>query len=428
MFRFDVRAGIASVALLAASATTTRADEVCDSLVEVERLLAPAGELRLTDIVAISPDDIWAVGYAWTSQVRTTVTAHYDGNAWTILPSPSPGSSAGLNAVAAVAADDVWAAGDYVPSGASANDSLVLHWDGTSWTVVPSPGVSQFGEQGFSFAAIEAVGPDDVWFTGTRGDRASGAFTAHWNGTGFSVHPTPAVVNHWHEMVGLSALSASDVWGVGGTATIRSGGFVMRWNGSQWSTVLAPDFGGPQRYFEDVAAIALDDVWVTGIEKYLDGNIQRERPCFIHWDGSEWTEFATPGFAVRLKVFGPNDIYGISGDTLIHWDGAAWTVVDTLATTAILDNLVAIDGFDECSLRMVGQVELTTAGQLGGWIVGTAASLPGDLNGDGCVDFADLVTLLGAYGVSAGGDIDGDADTDFADLIALLGNYGSGNC
>ena len=86
---------------------STRADApTCNQLEEVERLLASAGtDLRLTDIVAIAPDDIWAVGYQWDFQQRFTLTAHYDGVDWTVTPSPSPGDSpvsAGLNAVAAV--------------------------------------------------------------------------------------------------------------------------------------------------------------------------------------------------------------------------------------------------------------------------------------------------------------------------------------
>jgi Right handed beta helix region len=52
--------------------------------------------------------------------------------------------------------------------------------------------------------------------------------------------------------------------------------------------------------------------------------------------------------------------------------------------------------------------------------------LAGDLNGDGCVDQADLGILLAAYGVGDGGDIDGDGDTDQADLGSLLANYGQG--
>ncbi len=60
------------------------------------------------------------------------------------------------------------------------------------------------------------------------------------------------------------------------------------------------------------------------------------------------------------------------------------------------------------------------------WGVETGLGLPGDLNGDGCVDQADLGILLAAYGGGDAGDIDGDGDTDQADLGTLLGNYGSG--
>ncbi len=52
---------------------------------------------------------------------------------------------------------------------------------------------------------------------------------------------------------------------------------------------------------------------------------------------------------------------------------------------------------------------------------------PGDLNGDGCVDPADLGILLGAWQNAAGGDLDSDGDTDSADLGILLANW-SGGC
>ncbi|MCK4871860.1 MAG: S8 family serine peptidase [Phycisphaerales bacterium] len=48
---------------------------------------------------------------------------------------------------------------------------------------------------------------------------------------------------------------------------------------------------------------------------------------------------------------------------------------------------------------------------------------PGDLNGDGMRDQADLGILLAAYGHDDGGDIDGDGDTDQEDLGLLLSVY-----
>ncbi len=59
--------------------------------------------------------------------------------------------------------------------------------------------------------------------------------------------------------------------------------------------------------------------------------------------------------------------------------------------------------------------------------------LPGDVDGDGDVDQADLGALLGAYGSQTGdpnwnpdADFDGDGDVDQADLGTLLGAYGDG--
>jgi len=66
------------------------------------------------------------------------------------------------------------------------------------------------------------------------------------------------------------------------------------------------------------------------------------------------------------------------------------------------------------------------------WMMARLAGWPGpdpivgDIDGDGCVDLADLAILLASYNIDAGGDVDNDGDTDLADLAALLGNYGVG--
>lgn len=58
---------------------------------------------------------------------------------------------------------------------------------------------------------------------------------------------------------------------------------------------------------------------------------------------------------------------------------------------------------------------------------------PGDVNGDGCVNLADLATLLAHFGTASGaaptdGDLDGDGDVDLSDLATLLANFGAGVC
>ncbi len=55
--------------------------------------------------------------------------------------------------------------------------------------------------------------------------------------------------------------------------------------------------------------------------------------------------------------------------------------------------------------------------------------IPGDVNGDGCVDDADLLLVLFAFGSSGYGlpeDVNGDGTVDDADLLIVLFNFGSG--
>ncbi|MSR41235.1 MAG: hypothetical protein EXS10_04955 [Phycisphaerales bacterium] len=51
---------------------------------------------------------------------------------------------------------------------------------------------------------------------------------------------------------------------------------------------------------------------------------------------------------------------------------------------------------------------------------GAPAAAPGDLNGDGIVDGADLAILLNNWGGTGSGDIDGNGIVDAADLAAML--------
>lgn len=55
--------------------------------------------------------------------------------------------------------------------------------------------------------------------------------------------------------------------------------------------------------------------------------------------------------------------------------------------------------------------------------LGDGASVPGDLNGDGVVDGADLASLLSQWGSSGDADLNGDGVVNGADLAMLLANW-----
>jgi len=114
--------------------------------------MAQTGDPSATDyptaaqIAAISANDVWVVGSNGNSSSQTTLTEHWNGSAWNIVPSPfdqvqsTSGSTTygNLLTVTARGSNDVWAGGSTSTStnGASSatTHALLIHWDGTSWT------------------------------------------------------------------------------------------------------------------------------------------------------------------------------------------------------------------------------------------------------------------------------------------------------
>jgi hypothetical protein len=83
-------------------------------------------------VAALSATDAWAVG----TIDGKTLTEHWNGQTWTRIPSPSPARAVAgnvLTSVATISASDAWAAGY------DGNNTLILHWDGRNWTDVPAP-------------------------------------------------------------------------------------------------------------------------------------------------------------------------------------------------------------------------------------------------------------------------------------------------
>jgi hypothetical protein len=109
----------------------------------VVTLPEPASRVgTLTSVVANNPTDVWAVGYTGPNTIAAastgTLIEHWNGTAWSIVTSPSPGTKAALTGVTTSnAADNVWAVGHYIPAGgASPRRSSST---GTARPGLPSP-------------------------------------------------------------------------------------------------------------------------------------------------------------------------------------------------------------------------------------------------------------------------------------------------
>ena len=59
----------------------------------------------------MSASDVWAVG--WSYGPLLTLVEHWDGRTWAVIPSPSPNSNAELVGVAASLDGNLWAVGSF---------------------------------------------------------------------------------------------------------------------------------------------------------------------------------------------------------------------------------------------------------------------------------------------------------------------------
>jgi hypothetical protein len=131
---------------------------------------AAGGYLRA--VTAVAANDVWAVGSK--NGYSTPVAYHWNGAAWTEIPTAALGGSSGNNlfyGVAGTASDQVWAVG-YRFTGSGAQP-LVQRWNGTEFSNETVP-VLPIGGQLYSVAT--GAGPA-VFAAGTQSDLIDGAQT-----------------------------------------------------------------------------------------------------------------------------------------------------------------------------------------------------------------------------------------------------------
>jgi S-layer homology domain len=257
---------------------------------------------ELEDVIALASNDVWAAGYInqLSGGNAESLFLRWDGATWSRIASPNPGTFRNnIYGLAALATDDVWAVGYSWPSG-SRHKTMILHWDGSAWSVVPSPNVGTFDNHLF---AVNALSPDNVWAVGHYMDSGGmwQTLTLHWDGSAWGVVPSPNVPSTHNHLMSISMLSGSDGWAVGYTCT-RSDCFggnfgtqtedllILRWDGSVWSIVPNPDLDADFAFFKDVVALSANNAWAVG--SY--GTNESPEILVMHWDGSSWNLVPSP--------------------------------------------------------------------------------------------------------------------------------------
>ena len=280
--------------------------------------------------------DCVAVG-TYLHGTLASLAEQWNGTSWSVLAVPAPAGSKheSLESVSCSSAANCTAVG-YGVSHQGAESALAEYWNGTSWTVQPTPSAP-----GGELLAVSCPSATDCTATGssTGADGTALALAEHWNGSKWTLQSAPTPYTNT-SLVGVDCVSATWCTAVGNSGSVL---IAEHWNGSSWNYSVPPSpvkgvFG---ESFDSISCPSAEVCDAVGF--YGTGG--PNQPLAEQWSGGKWTAVTTPLPAGSSE----GSLYGVSctapdsctaagwgattsgpTDALAeHWNGTAWTVEPT---------------------------------------------------------------------------------------------------
>jgi hypothetical protein len=336
---------------------------------------SPGSSPFLSGVAVVPSGQAWAVGEYGTKQGgEATLLAHWNGTTWTQVPTPNPAGLAGSNgfsAVAATSSTNAWAVGG------DTKGPLILHWNGTAWKQVPSPSGALFG--------VAATSSTNAWVVGTYlHGTINSALILHWNGATWTKVATPSS-RAGMNLTAVTATSSSNAWAVGctGENSCSANGppgqrtLILHWNGMTWKQVTSPNPAGSSdnNFLYGVAATSATNAWAVGT--YTQG--AGMQTLIARWNGTAWKQVASPNpnsfFSVlsAVAVTSSASAWAVgaaensnaegSGSLVAQWDGTAWKKVPSPSPGPLFTQLYGVTAPSSTHIWAVGAYQDSTGFQ-----------------------------------------------------------------
>jgi hypothetical protein len=208
---------------------------------------------ELTSVSCDRANSCSAVGYYYTSMgVSQTLIESWNGTSWSIVPSPNNGTSNNeLNGVSCVSTTSCSAVG-YYDTSMGVSQTLVESWNGTSWSIVPSPNNGTSNNELNGVSCVSTTSCSAVGYYDTSMG-VSQTLVESWNGTSWSVVPSPNNGTSNNELNGVSCVSVSSCKAVGSVVSTGIETLIESWNGRHWSIAASPPTGVPNNLLSGVS-------------------------------------------------------------------------------------------------------------------------------------------------------------------------------
>jgi RHS repeat-associated protein len=322
---------------------------------------AAAGSAILSELdrtTCVASSDCWAVGYHCTQvsghgdctvgSYEQTLVEHYDGAAWTTMPSPNAGTATDntLSAVTCVSSSDCWAVGWY--DNAGTHQTLAEHYDGTTWSLVTSANSS--GSQVNELASVSCASASDCMAVGRKiPSTVYQTMSEHWNGTSWSMVTTTngnGTQNNY--LRGVWCVSSTNCWADGYyyTGTVYQN-LIEQYNGTSWSTKTAANTSSSlDNELWAITCTSSSNCWGIGHAQNAGGYWQS---LTTKYNGTSWsvvtsaTHSTTQNhYLYSISCVTSSDCYvgglyhpGSYDQTLVeHYNGTSWSLSTTANTSS----------------------------------------------------------------------------------------------
>jgi hypothetical protein len=294
-----------------------------------------SGQDELTAVSCVPAGACTAVGARTTRLgVKKTVIESWNGTAWSLVPSPNVAKADSyLYGVSCVSASACIAVGYSLTRTPSAYSTLIESWNGTAWSVVPSP--NQAGTNNV-LDSVSCVSASACIAVG-GGPRA---LIESWDGTAWSVVPSLDPGSVSDTLYGVSCVSATACTAVGDYGNTGGTGktLIETWDGTAWSVVPSPNRAGSINVLNGVSCMPAGACTAVGARATRAGN----KTLIESWNGTAWSLAPSPNNALAnnwlngVSCVSPGACTAVgnyakgsgASKTLIEtWNGTAWSVV-----------------------------------------------------------------------------------------------------
>ena len=302
---------------------------------------------ELDGVSCVTASFCMAVGDVETGTAYQTLTQRWNGSSWSIVASPDPSSTldAQLSAVSCLTTSFCMAVG--TATNGTVNQTLAEQWNGANWSIVASPNPSATVDNDLSDISCTSKS-----FCVAVGQLSSNSveqsLIEQWNGSSWSVVASPGLAAGvaGNELDGVSCVSSTFCQAVGANffTSADSSTLVDQWNGTFWSTVSSPNVAGSDNYLSAVSCSGVSFCMAVGesdVENVSQLNLAEQ------WNGTMWSVVPTPNANAafgntifNVDCFGPTScVAGGYVNTIdnsdntyatqmLNWNGSAWALVN----------------------------------------------------------------------------------------------------